>query len=568
MLCFLQQTVKKGKDKTSTAAVTRSAGNGHATGIGRATRSTGIVPTTTSTYLRGNKSKHPSRTAPKPLPVPLAKPHRKRKRSDPLSLPRKKRRTNKSVKCQSKTQSSSATSKCLDLRNQKFFRLCLDEEGEEDLGIDTPKYTLEQVAKHLKVKIPLFPNSDQVATKCVEKVCSQLELLVEIRTARAIPNLSRLANLFSSSRHQPDVVVYTPNMKKLVVVIEVQSSPMSETEAKTILGAIDALRMLRYSDPSQSEISVFCFPKLKVQQCIIKIQVKWNNYRFNTHIWRYRSIKDGISALKLVLREQYHLPDIPKNLDDRSLMPLTLAECKYFGGSTIQLKSSTHLVVTNKVKVFKVLYAAAEFLKIEQAVKIFTQTKPKFSTSLEVVDMLNVEFCYSYNYLPYGHLRRDEARLCLNDFLERMEKTLNELHNMGMSHNDIRLENVCFDSDFNPILIDFDMSSKTEGIQHENVMMSRQGCMYSSFNYPYLLRDGMKTDFSQLGWLAAWVLDESAPAKDYHNREWVNQPECIKQYRFIDSLITKGVFEKELIKDLPHNLTVPSVLKARIPSSI
>ncbi len=391
-------------------------------------------------------------------------------------------------------------------------------------------------------------------------MCLQLKLPVEIRTDQAIPNLRRIAaDLFSSSRHQPDVVVYTPQMKKLVVVIEVQSSPMSQTEVKTILGAIDALRMLRYNDPSQSEISVFCFPKLEVKQCIIKIQVKWNNYRFNTRIWRYRSIEDGISALKLVLREQYRLPDMPENLDECSLMPLTLAECKYFGGSTIQLKSSTHLIVTNEVKVFKVLYKLTEFVNIKQAIEVFTRTKPKFSTSLELVDVLNVHFCYSYNYLPYGHLRRDEARLCLNDFLEKMEKTLNELHNMGMSHNDIRLDNVCFDSDFNPILIDFDMSTK-DGMDHADLMMSGSSCMYSSFNPPYCLKDRGKTDFSQLGWLAAWVLNKSA--KYYHEREWVSQPKSIKQYQFIDSLITKGVFEKELIKDLPHtSRTVQSVLQ-------
>ncbi len=37
---------------------------------------------------------------------------------------------------------------------------------------------------------------------------------------------------------QPNVVVYTPQMKKLVVVIEVQPSPMSEIEKKAILGAV------------------------------------------------------------------------------------------------------------------------------------------------------------------------------------------------------------------------------------------------------------------------------------------------------------------------------------------
>ncbi len=53
--------------------------------------------------------------------------------------------------------------------------------------------------------------------------------------------------------------------------------------------------------------------------------------------------------------------------------------------------------------------------------------------------------------------------------------------------------------------------------------------------------DGKKTDFSQLGWVAAWVLDESAEV--YHDRKWVDQPELNE---FIKSLVTKGVLKKSL----------------------
>ncbi len=48
--------------------------------------------------------------------------------------------------------------------------------------------------------------------------------------------------------------------------------------------------------------------------------------------------------------------------------------------------------------------------------------------------------------------------------------------------------------------------------------------MYSTTE---LLVNSKKTDFSQLGWVAAWVLDDSA--EDYHKRKWAKQPESIQQ---------------------------------------
>ncbi len=41
--------------------------------------------------------------------------------------------------------------KCIDIKKVKLFCFRCQEDGEEDLAIDTPEYTLTQVAEHLKV---------------------------------------------------------------------------------------------------------------------------------------------------------------------------------------------------------------------------------------------------------------------------------------------------------------------------------------------------------------------------------------------------------------------------------
>ncbi len=170
--------------------------------------------------------------------------------------------------------------------------------------------------------------------------------------------------------------------------------------------------MLHCKNKSQSKISVFCFPKLLVKQCIIKIEVKWENYKFEPRLWRYRTIEYGISALQLVLQEQYSLP---KNPDKCTLMPLTLTECRYFCGSTIQLRSSTHLIVMNRAKVFKVLYDTDEIRNIEKAIIKFTQTKPKFSIFYTVLLKCFASIKH-LRTLRWGSIRNNKIRIITSKY--------------------------------------------------------------------------------------------------------------------------------------------------------
>ena len=51
------------------------------------------------------------------------------------------------------------------------------------------------------------------------------------------------------------------------------------------------------------------------------------------------------------------------------------------------------------------------------------------------------------------------------------------------------------------------------------------------------------TLYFQLGWLIAWVLDHSG---DYHDREWHDVDDNIRNEPFISALI-QGEFKKELL---------------------
>ncbi len=80
------------------------------------------------------------------------------------------------------------------------------------------------------------------------------------------------------------------------------------------------------------------------------------------------------------------------------------------------------------------------------------------------------------------HLSQEDARRCLKDLVCGIDCALRELHSMGLSHNDIRLDNIYFDSKYQPILIDFDRSTAPHGYQFKTVCFTNS-CMYKlAFN--------------------------------------------------------------------------------------
>ncbi len=245
--------------------------------------------------------------------------------------------------------------------------------------------------------------------------------------------------------------------------------------------------------------------------------------------------------------------------------------------------SSTHIVVTNEEEVIKVLYCVREQKNIlellgknipgvlsmkryQVGVDYYSGTKP---------------FCYSYPFLPHSPMKYKEAKQCLRDLLRRVAKILLDLRQMQFSHNDVRLENICFDQHFHPCLIDFDRCAgvdKGSGDEYYFARLSRQSCMYDlenpSVSPGIWSAEGASTDFMQLGWMAAWLLENIG---EYHNRRWTIEkgenvkktrdpvPENVKTNKFIFELIVNKKFDSNLLTCLPEDeATVEDVIKARL----
>ena len=129
------------------------------------------------------------------------------------------------------------------------------------------------------------------------------------------------------------------------------------------------------------------------------------------------------------------------------MMKLSRTECNLLTScsDSEQLRSSAHLLVKAADEIYKVLYVDKEALSI---LSISSQsTKSSRFITPTIVSNVNVDpslILYKYNFVKFHHLTRQEAYRCARSFISSVNAALSDLHNAGFAHNDVRLENICF----------------------------------------------------------------------------------------------------------------------------
>ncbi len=218
-----------------------------------------------------------------------------------------------------------------------------------------------------------------------------------------------------------------------------------------------------------------------------------------------------------------------------------------------------HLIVTDKKCVIKVLYSFRSKAQILEIIDLFRLSQPKHSVALTTMPHIKHHpYTYRYEYMPHAGLVWKEAKCCLRELVLGIYDALCEIHGLGFKHNDLRLDNICFANDCMPVLIDFDRSTRLEDNAYFDI--NDLSCMYNLEEPPF--NPNGNTDFLQLGWLTAWVLDSEH--SDYHERKWGTQREIVTENKFVQQLILQGEFDEALLGLLPED-THPliSVLKKR-----
>ena len=183
--------------------------------------------------------------------------------------------------------------------------------------------------------------------------------------------------------------------------------------------------------------------------------------------------------------------------NNKIMMTLSEEDLEKFGNGYVQLSSPTHIVVTDKKTVIKVLYSYIEWIQIRNVIDAFNEadSQPKFSVLMKknVVSMprrVPSPLSYSYSYLHYAPMTWLEAKSCLKELVTSIAHALREIHLLEIRHNDVKLDNICFRNNFSLCLIDFDRSSSNIGNAAVYFSGVNSSCMYNLSEPKYKPKKG------------------------------------------------------------------------------
>lgn len=145
----------------------------------------------------------------------------------------------------------------------------------------------------------------------------------------------------------------------------------------------------------------------------------------------------------------------------------------------------------------------------------------RLSTIKQTGCFVNYEFIpdingYRYPAAKYDPLTIDEAKQCLGDLVQLTIEALECIHNIWILHLDVRLENICFDSEYNIKLIDFDRCTSINTVGTKDLYPD--SCMYRT-----TVKHIKRLDWIQLSCVILWVLTESITDHDYHSQTLITK---------------------------------------------
>lgn len=212
-----------------------------------------------------------------------------------------------------------------------------------------------------------------------------------------------------------------------------------------------------------------------------------------------------------------------------------------FGLGAMQIPSG--VVITYNSSVYKLIVSAKRLQSYQQ--ELFGLKKAIEATGDDGLDKYlfipepELLHCGLFLKTPklLFPLLKEEAALCLRDFLHLSAKALSSLHDLQYVHNDIiRLENICFkqlDLGVIAVLIDMEMMSKPNFAESMVSIESSMGRKPTSCE-----GDKFGLDWKQFGLMAAYILEQRHIKVQYHDIKF--EFSASQKYAFVSLLINKG----------------------------
>lgn len=357
-----------------------------------------------------------------------------------------------------------------------------------------------------------------------------------------IKAFKKLSTSVYSSRQKPDIAILASN-EHVILLFEIEScssrTSFQNTIRKTILGVIDSIHHFKgLGLHSISEWTGFTFPKFSKLGSVVKVDVKFDLFTFKflytlSHISKGKVREEVIDIFKKNLASFKRIRRVKEIESSKDYyIQLSEEELGHFGSklneeNVCQLKSVQSILLKGHCTMYKfpvLLSDSTTLLMMSLFIK---------NPAGNVIE-LNEETvydCYNYTYIPWQPLSEEETQSCLGDFVSRVSQKIEFLHAQQVAHLDIRINNICFNNDCEPILIDLDRSRKFNQLKAHDIYPD--SVMYN----PKF--DAEQHDWLQLGYLILWVLTSHLRHLSYHKQDLLVDHSIVRNH-FFQSLINKG----------------------------
>ena len=386
----------------------------------------------------------------------------------------------------------------------------------------------------------------------LESILNATSRNMEIAVEANIPHLeeSSLCDVLCTKNQKPDLFLCLKEDVTAEMIVEIHSSPYEDTIRKALFVATDLLRLRRMYNDGIKTLTAFTFPKLPkikgetIPQCVVKLVVTWENFsvyyeltQLKTHDDVRREILEAVSSFAVLNTTQMSM--------DRVLMKLSTDDLEKFNGiNPKQIPSQGAIMVSCGDSIFKRplwnLHACV-LTRVVSQLTVVALSRPSQNaiTIQKQPAIISETYFFKYDRVHYDPMTEEEAKKCLQHFFSEVRSVIGQLHDTyKLAHMDIRLDNICFNQQFKPILIDLDRSEMLgTDLGEESVYAS---CMSRRAMSPG------KTDWMQLGWMIAWILE---PGEDYHDRDFEGLSDNMKENAMLKTLIQEGLVSEGAVDD-------------------
>jgi len=343
-----------------------------------------------------------------------------------------------------------------------------------DMMEEVMEYNLIELKDTINETLPsghrvLTSSSSQILASNIFKKCldtttyemkTEAELQVKDKTISELPDC-----LFKSEGNRVDVAVYKKiseaNRKiSTLLFVEVHSKYGRSSKSfvytikKDIRMLFAFLRLLKAFGVEEPAIRSFVFPCIDEKHCVVKVSMKYDP-RYVAFIYSIKCLRMTEVCLELsnalTSNEQCCNLTLNDMLSSEHAVYLTTPEVNRILNGGHLHKAKFGVLLMNDNKCWKKPFCTHS-----------TSTLRSCARS-PVPHMVNYTIerygFFSYDKVYYDPLLDGEAQQCSKQLVEKVHQVIVDVHRSGLTHGDLRIRNVCFDRDHQPILIDVDFGS-------------------------------------------------------------------------------------------------------------